>query len=272
MLFALPRERVEVGGVTTSQFSVAGQSVLITGASRGIGRRIAEQFAAGGANVALCSREQANVDPVADAINARNGGDSIAVECDVRNREAVDGFVDASVEAFGGLDSLINNAGASFMAAFDELSENAWKTIIDINLHGTFNCTQAAGTALCDGDGGTVVNIASVAGLRGAPQMSHYGAAKAGVSNLTRTLAYEWAPDGVRVNCIAPGFIATPGVESQMGITADEINRETVNRRIGAPSEIADIAQFLASPAASYLVGETIVAEGLPRVEDSPEV
>lgn len=245
---------------------------MITGASRGIGRAIAEQFAAVGANVAICSREQANVDPVAEEINTNAGGDAIAVECDVRDREAVQRFVDATVDAFDGLDTVINNAGANFMAAFEDLSENAWKTIIDINLHGTFNCTQLAGPHLCKADGGTVVNISSVAGERGSPQMSHYGAAKAGISNLTRTLAYEWSADGVRVNCIAPGFIATPGIESQMDISTGDINRATVKRRIGTTDEIADIAQFLASPAASYIVGETIVAQGVPRVEDSPDV
>ncbi len=102
--------------------------------------------------------------------------------------------------------------------------------------------------------------------------MSHYGAAKAGVVNLTTTLAYEWADENVRVNCIAPGFVATPGVESQMGVSADNIDREEVKRRIGTSEEIADLAQFLASPASSYIVGETVVAQGVPQVMESPEV
>ncbi len=258
--------------MATEQFSIADQVVIVTGASSGIGRQIAEQFAADGAAVAICSRDQTNVDPVAEAINSRSGGRAIAVECDVRTPTAVDSFVTATVEEFGSLDVLVNNAGASFMAPFDELSVNGWETIIDINLTGTYHCTQAAGEYLRTDGGGSVINIASVAGRRGAPQMSHYGAAKAGVINLTASLAYEWAPENVRVNCIAPGFVATPGVESQMGITADAIDREQVQRRIGKSEEIADIGQFLASPAASYLVGETITAEGVPRIEDSPEI
>ena len=118
----------------------------------------------------------------------------------------------------------------------------------------------------------TVINLASVAGQAGLPHMSHYGAAKAGVVNLTTILSYEWAEENVRVDCIAPGFVATPGVESQMGVSAGEIDRGKVARRIGTSEEIADIAQFLASPASSYLVGETITAQGVPRIEESPDL
>jgi 3-oxoacyl-[acyl-carrier protein] reductase len=255
------------------RFSVEGQRAIITGASSGIGRVIAEEFAADGADVVVCSREQDNVDPVAEGINdSDRPGEALAVECDVTDREAVEALVDATVEEFGGLDCLVNNAGASFMAGFDDISENGWETIVDINLHGTYHCTQAAGDALADGDGGTVINLASVAGQQGAPYMSHYGAAKAGVINLTNTLAFEWAGDGVRVNCIAPGFVATPGVESQMGVTADDVDRTEVERRMGLSAEISDIAQFLASPASSYIVGETLTAKGVPDIAESPEV
>ncbi|WP_256687373.1 SDR family NAD(P)-dependent oxidoreductase [Halococcus qingdaonensis] len=256
--------------MTTEQFSVDGDTALVTGASSGIGRAIAERFAADGAEVVICSREQGNVDPVAEGIQEA-GGSALAVECDVRERDSVEALVEATVAEFGGLDTLVNNAGASFMANFEGISENGWKTIVDINLHGTYHCTQAAGEVMREGDGGTIINFASVAGQEGAPFMSHYAAAKAGVANLTSTLAYEWADDGVRVNCIAPGFVATPGVASQMGVTADEIDREEVDRKIGTSEEIADVAQFLASSAASYLTGETITARGVPDIMESPE-
>lgn len=254
----------------SERFGVNGQVAIVTGASSGIGRAIAERFAAGGARVVVCSREQGNVDPVVEEIEEA-GGEALAVECDVTSREAVEALVEATVEEFGGIDCLVNNAGASFMAGFDDISENGWQTIVDINLHGSYHCTQAAGEHLKDG-GGTVINLSSVAGQRGSPYMSHYGAAKAGVINLTTTLAAEWAGDDVRVNCIAPGFVATPGVESQMGVSANDIDRSAVERRIGLSEEIADIAQFLASPASSYVVGETITAGGVPRVEETPEV
>ena len=258
--------------MSTDQFSVAGSTVIVTGSSSGIGQSIAERFAAEGANVVVCSREQENVDPVAEGINEQaGGGRALAVECDVRDRDAVDALVDATVEEFGGVDVLVNNAGASFMANFDDISENGWKTIVDINLTGTYHCTHAAAEHLKESDG-KVINLSSVAGQQGAPWMSHYAAAKAAVENLTKTLAFEWADDDVRVNCIAPGFVATPGVASQMGVTAEEIDRDEVKRRIGLSEEIADVAQFLASQASSYVVGQTITAGGVPNIMENPDV
>ncbi|ELY95369.1 SDR family NAD(P)-dependent oxidoreductase [Natrialba taiwanensis] len=258
--------------MSTTQFGVDGDVALVTGSSSGIGKAIAERFAADGVDVVLCSREQGNVDPVAAAITeSEHPGEALAVECDVTDREAVEALVEATVDEFGELDVLVNNAGASFMADFDDVSPNGWKTIVDINLHGAYHCTHAAAEHLKDG-GGSVINLASVAGQRGSPLMSPYGAAKAAVVNLTTTLSYEWAHDDVRVNCIAPGFVATPGVESQMGVSAENIDREAVARRIGTVEEIADVAQFLASPASSYVVGETITVQGVPQISEDREV
>ncbi|ELY76251.1 SDR family NAD(P)-dependent oxidoreductase [Natrinema pallidum] len=258
--------------MSTDQFSVDGDVAIVTGSSSGIGKSIAERFAADGVDVVVCSREQDNVDPVAEGINEGDSpGEALAVECDVTDRDAVEALVEATVETFGGLDVLVNNAGASFMADFDDISPNGWKTIMDINVNGTYHCTHAAAEYLKDG-GGSVINLASVAGQRGSPLMSPYGAAKAAVINLTTTLSYEWADDDVRVNCIAPGFVATPGVESQMGVSADTIDREEVARRIGTVEEIADVTQFLASPASSYVVGETITVQGVPQIEEDHDV
>jgi 3-oxoacyl-[acyl-carrier protein] reductase len=257
-----------------SRFSVDGDTVVITGSSQGIGKVTAEVLAADGANVVVSSRSQEKIDDVAAAINASDAsGEAIAVECDVRDRDAVEALMDATIEAFGRIDTLVNNAGASFMADFDDISENGWKTIVDINLHGTYHCAQAAGERMqAQEGGGRIVNFASVAGTKGSPRMSHYGAAKAAVVNFTTTLAYEYAPHDIRVNCIAPGFVATPGVESQMGVSAEDIDRTAVERRIGHSEEIADLVQFLASDASSYVVGETIQAKGVPPIEESPEV
>lgn len=258
---------------TNPRFSVDGQNVVITGSSQGIGKVTAETFAADGANVVISSRSQEKIEHVAKAINESDApGQAIAVECDVRDRDSVEALMDATVEEFGSIDTLVNNAGASFMAGFDDISENGWKTIIDINLHGTYHCSQAAGKHMQEQGDGRIINLASVAGTKGSPYMSHYGAAKAAVVNLTTTLAYEYAPEGIRVNCIAPGFVATPGVASQMGIEADDVERLEVNKRMGVSEEIADIVQFLASEASSYVVGETIVAKGVPDIEESPEV
>jgi 3-oxoacyl-[acyl-carrier protein] reductase len=254
------------------QFGVGGQTAIVTGASQGIGRSIAERFADDGADVVICSREQEKVDEVAATINDRDGGECLAIECDVTDRDAVDALVEATVEEFGSVDTLVNNAGASFMANFEAISENGWKTIVDINLHGTYHCTQAAGEYMRENGGGQIVNFASVAGQDGAPFMSHYAAAKAAVVNLTKTLAFEWSEDQVRVNCIAPGFVATPGVESQMGVSADNIDRSDVDRRIGLEEEIADITQFLSSEASSYVNGQTITAKGVPDIMEDPDL
>ncbi|GAA0679473.1 SDR family NAD(P)-dependent oxidoreductase [Natronoarchaeum mannanilyticum] len=257
--------------MTGGRFGIEGSTAIVTGASSGIGKAIAERFAADGVDVVICSRDEDNVDPVAERISEREaGGEAVAVECDVTDRDAVEALVETTVEVFGGLDVLVNNAGASFMANFEDISPNGWNRIVDINLTGTYHCTQAAEEELKDG-GGVVINLSSEAGQDGAPFMSHYAAAKAGVINLTKTLGHEWADDGVRVNCIAPGYVATPGVESQMGVTAENIDRDEVDRAIGLSEEIADVAQFLASPASSYVVGETIRAAGAPDLMKSPD-
>jgi 3-oxoacyl-[acyl-carrier protein] reductase len=262
--------------VTTDQFSVNGRTAIVTGSSSGIGRAIVERFAADGANVVVTSRDQENVEPVAQAINERadeeasedESGRAIAVECDVTDRTAVEALREATVEEFGSVDILVNNAGASFVADFEDITPNGWKTIVDINLHGTYHCTQVIGGGMREAGGGRIVNIASVAGQRGSTGMSPYGAAKAAVINFTTSLAANWAEGGIRANCIAPGLVATEGVRSQMGVEegAETIDRTEADRRIGRPEEIADVAQFLASPASSYLNGETITVKGVPRL------
>jgi NAD(P)-dependent dehydrogenase (short-subunit alcohol dehydrogenase family) len=251
-----------------SQFHVDGETAIVTGASQGIGEAIAKKFADDGVNVAICSRDRERFGPVVDDIEDA-GGTAYGAECDVTDRERVFEFVDEVAAEFGGVDVLVNNAGGSFQSPFEDLSENAWKTIIDINLHGAFHFTQAAGEVMREGDGGRIVNIISGAGLDGgAPNMSQYGAAKAGMKNLTETVAREWKGHDIRANCIAPGLIATPGVVDSLGIAPDELPpREQADRYIGTPEETADIAQFLCSPAASYLNG-SLVRAGLPSSDD----
>ncbi len=249
-----------------------GTTVLITGASSGIGEVVAKRFAADGANVVICSRTQKNVEPVAEQIRD-SGNNALAIECDVTDREAVNRLIAVTAEEFGTVDTLINNAGTRVMSDFDTISEKEWKTVIDVNLHGTYHCTQAASEYLKQASG-TVINfgLSSAAKQRGTPSLSHYSAAKAAVINLTTTLAYEWADDNVRVNCIAPGFVATPAVETGMGISAAEIDRTDVERSIALPEEIANVAVYLASSDSSHIVGETITVDGVPRIEEMPEL
>jgi NAD(P)-dependent dehydrogenase (short-subunit alcohol dehydrogenase family) len=250
----------------TTQFSVADRTAVVTGGSSGIGRTIAERFVADGANVVICSREQERVDDVAAAMPDDAPGNVHPVECDVRDREAVDALVDATVETFGSVDVLVNNAGANFYSEFADISANGWQTILDINLTGTVNCLQAAGVEMRDGDGGAVVNLSSFVTHFPSPKQSHYGAAKAAVSHLTRTVAHEWAEDDIRVNAVAPGVVLTPGVEHVLDKDVDAVPaRETVDRQIGYPEEIADLVQFLVSPASSYMTGEIVDIRGVPQ-------
>ena len=252
-----------------SRFGVDGRNAIVTGASQGIGKGIAERLAEAGANVAICSRAQDRVDPVAEAIEDE-GGTAFAMECNVRDTEAVEAFVDATVEEFGGVDLLVNNAGGEFLADFEEISENGWKAIVDLNLHGTRHCTQAAGEYMRENGGGDIINISSVNGQHPCPGESHYGASKAAVIDLTETLATEWAEAEIAVNCVAPGLIQTPGVAETLGIDADEMPpRERVDRRIGYAEDIADVVQFLASPAAAFMTGETVTVRGVPRAGNS---
>jgi NAD(P)-dependent dehydrogenase (short-subunit alcohol dehydrogenase family) len=252
--------------MSTQQFSVRSSPAIVTGASGGIGEVIAKRYAEDGVDVAICSRDQERVDRVAEEITEsdRDGG-AMAVECDVRDEQSVDAFVDAAAEEFGGVGVLVNNAAGTFRSDFEDLSANAWQTIIDINLNGVFNCTQAAGRYMREAEHGIIINFSSIATIGSSPRTSHYAASKAGVESLTRSLASEWAGNDIRVNCIAPGLVATPPVLERLGMSEDEIPaRDVVDRGIGTPEEIADVAQFLASPAASYITGETIVAQGVP--------
>ena len=251
--------------MTTDQFSVADRTALVTGGSSGIGRTIAERFAADGANVVICSREQERLDSVAAEL-ADAPGDVHPVECDVRDRGAVDALVNAAVDTFGTVDVLVNNAGANFYSDFDDISPNGWETILDINLTGTVNCLQSVGEEMRAAGGGAVVNLSSFVTHFPSPQQSHYGAAKAAVSHLTGTVAHEWADDDIRVNAVAPGVVLTPGVEHVLDKDVDAVpDRGTVDRQIGYPEEIADLVQFLVSPAASYITGEVVDIRGVPQ-------
>jgi NAD(P)-dependent dehydrogenase (short-subunit alcohol dehydrogenase family) len=257
----------------SDRFCVNGRTAIVTGSSTGIGQAIATRYAKAGASVAVCSRTYSDVQAVAGEINETVGPNTaVPFECDVTDRTDVEALVEGCVDEFGSLDVLVNNAGAGFVSEFSEISEKGWHTIVDINLHGTYRCAQTAWEHLRADNGGAVINLASLGGEYGAPTMSPYGAAKSGIINLTRTLGYEWAEDGIRVNCISPGLVATDGVVTQMGLNgADDIDRTTVDRHYGQPEEIADLAQFLASPAASFINGETITASGIPFVEEPPD-
>lgn len=248
--------------------SVSGRTAIVTGASRGIGRAVAERFASEGANVALCSRSEDRIGAVVDQINENEGGRAIGVACNVRDRPQIEAFVDAAVEEFGGIDTLVNNVGGLGGSPQEPLAKmdiEDWHAVLELNLMGHVNCILAALDHLRTAGNGSIVNVASETQTTPSPELSHYGAAKAAVVQLTKTLAYEFAADDIRVNCVSPGLIQTDGGGKLLGIAREEIPpRETVDRRIGYPVEVADVVRFLVSPAATFITGQTVPVKGVP--------
>jgi len=191
-------------------YSVNDKVTIITGGGTGIGKHIALRFAESGAPVVIASRSLEHLEPVKKEIESA-GGQALALQCDVRDPDQVQAVVDATVSEFGRVDVMVNNHGASFRCDILDMSPNGWNSIVGINLTGTFLFCRAAGRAMRDQGGGTIVNISSTAGTHGAPAMAHYAAAKAGVINFTTSLADELAPHNIRVNCVTPGPIITEG-------------------------------------------------------------
>ena len=249
-------------------FSVHGKSVVVTGGGTGIGAVITREFAARGAKLLIGSRSTEHLESVVTEIRA-DGGTIESIAVDVRDAAQVDAMIAHAHSTFGGLDVLINNHGASFFKPAAEITPNGFATIVAINLTGTFLCSTAAARRWIDtGAAGRIINMSSEAGVLGAPGMAHYGAAKAGVQNLTRTLAMEWAQHRILVNCIAPGPIETPEGGARTWPTAElrrKVEQSTALERIGDPEEIAWPCLFLASDASSFITGQTLSVDGGPR-------
>jgi peroxisomal 2,4-dienoyl-CoA reductase len=254
-----------------------GQVALITGGGSGIGRGIADTLAALGAHVVLASRKLERVEAAAAEIRAA-GGRASAVTVDVRDPERVAEMVATVRGAQGRIDLLVNNAAGNFYAPSETLTPNAWKSVIEIDLYGTFFCSQAVLPVMRAQGGGSIINISMTLHYRGWPLMAHATAAKAGIDALTKTLALEWAPYGVRMNAVAPGPIPTEGVrkaftpppsaEGVPDVFAIEKAMEGYARtsiplqRWGAPADIANMVAFLASPAGAWITGAIMVVDG----------
>ena len=262
-----------------------GQVALVTGGGSGIGRGIADTLATLGAHVVLASRKQERVDSAAAEIRAA-GGKASGVAVDVREPERVQQMVAAVKEQHGRLDLLVNNAAGNFYAPSESLSANAWKSVIEIDLYGTFFCSQAVLPVMREQGGGAIVNISMTLHYRGWPLMAHATAAKAGIDALTRTLALEWARDRVRVNAIAPGPIPTEGVRKAFtpppaadGVpdvfaiekAMDSYAKKAIPlQRWGAPADIGSMVAYLASPAGGWITGAIMVVDGGEWLAKSP--
>jgi citronellol/citronellal dehydrogenase len=241
----------------------AGKTVVVSGGGTGIGRAIAREIASLGATVVLCSRSAEHLEPTRAEIEA-SGGRAIALTCNIRDAEAVEAFWDSAIERAGPVDALVNNAGGQFISPAELISPKGWQAVIETNLTGSFNMARAAYLHGMRERGGVIVSI--VADMwRGFPGMAHTGAARAGVVNLTQTLALEWAASGVRVNAIAPGLIDSSGlktypepVRAQLGVIAKDIP----SQRMGTEEEVAAAVIFLLSPAAAFISGATLRVDG----------
>lgn len=254
-------------------FSLEGKTAIITGGGTGIGKSIAIEYARAGADVAICSRKMEHLEPVMKEIE-KLGRRTFAEVVDVRQEDQVKGIVDRAVKEWGKLDIMVNNAGASFRAKFEDISVNGWNTVVQINLNGVFLGCKWAGKHMLERKEGVIINLSSIAGVYGSTMMSHYGASKAAVITLTRELGMAWGRQGVRVNCIAPGPVETEGYlgvlsQNQEARKAyDAVANRVGMGRWGKVHEIAYPAIFLASEASTFMTGQTIVIDGGPSARE----
>ncbi|MEP6945889.1 MAG: glucose 1-dehydrogenase [Acidobacteriota bacterium] len=245
-------------------FDLSGKTAIVTGGSRGIGKEMAEGLAEAGANLVLCARRAERLDDTVSEFTDR-GFNVASLVCDVSKENEVAAVVDHAMSRFGSIDILVNNAGTSWGAMPEEMPLDKWQQVIDVNLTGCFLFAQAAGRQMLEQGSGSIINIASIAGLTSSangPFYAGYVASKAGLIGLSRELAASWGRKGIRVNAIAPGFFHSRLADAVIGIYEHSIQENSVIPRVGREGELKGVVVFLASDASSYITGQTIAVDG----------
>jgi NAD(P)-dependent dehydrogenase (short-subunit alcohol dehydrogenase family) len=240
------------------------QVCIVTGGATGIGLEIARAMARLGAKLVLASRNEERLAAAVAELGSL-GAHALAVPTNVREPEQVERMVARTVEHFGSVDVLVNNAGANFLCPASQITPNGWRTVIDVVLNGTFYCSHAAGKRMLEQRRGRIINIAATNGAGGSPMMCHSGAAKAGVLNLTQTLAVEWAQFEVRVNAVAPGPVSTEGANARLWSAPEvmeRLERKVPLGRFARASDCVGPVLFLCSDAARFMTGTILVVDG----------
>ena len=242
-----------------------GQTVLVTGGGTGLGKAIASEFARLGAAIVIASRSAEHLE-AGRAAMADLGAEVATAVCDIRDPASVAAAFDTAEAAFGLPDVLVNNAAANFPVPAEDMSPNAWRAVVDITLNGTFNCTREMGRRhLTAGTPGSVINVGASYAWTGGPGFAHSAAAKAGVKSLTESLAVEWGPYGIQVNCLVPGLFPHEDMTADIRSSLDRTGTKDACQpalRVGERQELGWAATFLASPYGRFISGHTLVVDG----------
>lgn len=255
----------EAGATALPAGTFAGSAVLVTGAGTGLGKAIASEFARLGAAIVIASRKPEHLEAGQEAIRAI-GAEVLTVACDIREPEQITAAFDAAEAAFGLPAVLVNNAAANFPVPAEDMSPNAWRTVVDITLNGAFFCSREfARRHLAAGTPGSIVNVGASYAWTGGPGFAHSAAAKAGLKNMTESLAVEWGPYGIQVNCLVPGLFPHEDMTTDIRGNLDRTHDKDVCQpalRVGQRQELGWAATFLASPYARFISGHTLVVDG----------